>query len=158
MSEIWKDVVGYEGLYQVSGLGNVRSLNYNKTGEARNLKQFTNNKDYLLVTLSKNNRAIQCLVHRLVAEAFIPNPDGLEQINHKDRNRQNNTADNLEWCDCRYNLLYEKGFAVRCVELDRVFDCASAAEKEIGVCARCILKCCAGTRKTAGGYHWQKAT
>lgn len=158
MSEVWKDIPGYEGKYQVSNLGNVRSLKYNKTSKVQNLKPALLNSGYLFIGLSKDNHCKQFLVHRLVAEAFVPNPDLLEQVNHKDKNRQNNTANNLEWCDCRYNIMYEKGFAVYCVELDRIFDCASTAERETGICGRCILKCCSGTRKTAGGYHWRKAT
>lgn len=106
MNEIWKDILGYEGKYQVSNLGDVRSLNYNHTGEIKLLKQGTNKKGYKLVNLSKNGKGKHYLVHRLVAMTFIPNPDDLPQINHKDENPSNNNVKNLEWCDAKYNINY----------------------------------------------------
>lgn len=158
MIEIWKDIHEFEGRYQVSNLGNVKSLNYNKTGEERILKPYDNGKGYLLVNLFKGKRTVQKLVHRLVAEAFIPNQNALSQINHKDENRQNNAVYNLEWCDVLYNLVYSRGDAVYCVELDKVFDYAGTAGRELGICDNSIRKCCRGERNTAGGYHWRFAT
>lgn len=102
--EVWKDVVGYEGLYKVSNLGNVYS-NY----VHRNLNGGYTLDGYRYVGLRKNNIRKNNLVHRLVAEAFIPNPDNLPIINHKDENPHNNNVDNLEWCDYLYNLLYNDG-------------------------------------------------
>lgn len=102
--EIWKDVVGYEGLYKVSNLGNVYSNYVN-----RNLKGGYTLDGYRYVALRKNNVRKNNLVHRLVAEAFIPNPDNLPIINHKDENPHNNNVNNLEWCDYLYNLLYNDG-------------------------------------------------
>lgn len=100
--EIWKDVVGYEGLYQVSNLGRVKSLfRYKKI-----LKQFEDNKGYLRVTLYKNNKSKSIKVHKLVAEAFIPNPNNYDCINHKDENKTNNRVENLEFCSFYYNLMY----------------------------------------------------
>lgn len=113
MEEIWKDVVGYECYYQVSNLGNVRSLDrvisFNdgrievRKGKPKILKD---HKDYKRVTLNKDGKAKPLLVHRLVAQAFIPNPDCLPIINHKDENPSNNNVDNLEWCTHRYNRMY----------------------------------------------------
>jgi hypothetical protein len=103
MYEIWKDIKEYEGKYQVSNLGNVRSLNYNKTNTVKLLKTYTNKNKYVYVTLGQNNTY---RVHRLVAEAFIPNPDNLPYINHKDENPSNNHVDNLEWCTQKYNVNY----------------------------------------------------
>lgn len=99
--EEWKEVPGYEGLYEVSNTGNVRSLIKNKI-----IKGFINRCGYRLVGLTKNGIFKRFQVHRLVAQAFIPNPDNLPQINHKDENPSNNMVDNLEWCDATYNINY----------------------------------------------------
>lgn len=154
--EIWKDVVGYEGRYKVSNLGNVMSVNYLNTGKAQLLSKCPMNRGYLVVALSKGNKAKLKLVHRLVAEAFLPNPDNLPQINHKDKDRWNNSVDNLEWCDSQYNVVYSVGKAVRCIELDRVFESAIEAGREMGICDNSIRKCYKGIYKTAGGYHWER--
>ena len=103
--EEWKDIKGYEGLYQVSNLGRVKSLSNTNTRKEKILKPIYHAR-YYQITLSKNNIRIQYRVHRLVAEAFIPNPDGLPIINHKDENPLNNNVDNLEWCDSKYNNNY----------------------------------------------------
>ena len=97
MEEIWKDISGYEGLYQISNLGNVKSLNYSRTGKERILKPGTDKDGYLLVTLYKNRNKRPFKIHRLVAKAFIPNPDNKSDVNHKDENKTNNCVDNLEW-------------------------------------------------------------
>ena len=101
--EYWKPVVGYEGLYEVSNWGRVKSL---KFGKEKILKQSKNNKGYCLVTLSKNGTHKHFQVHRLVALHFLPNPNNLPQINHKDENKTNNNVDNLEWCTNEYNHNY----------------------------------------------------
>lgn len=107
---IWKPVVGYEGLYEVSSTGLVRSLNYNKTGVPGLLHPEVKKGDgvlpYLRVIMHKDKKQKKFLVHRLVAQAFIKNPLGLPQVNHKDGDVQNNNVDNLEWCDARYNTTY----------------------------------------------------
>lgn len=117
-NEIWRPIVGYEGLYEVSNLGNVRSLDrvvkqaccdgslVKHTYRGRVLKPVVHTAGYCEVTLSRGREKINHLVHRLVAEAFIENPHGLPQINHKDENKTNNRAENLEWCDQRYNNNY----------------------------------------------------
>lgn len=106
MDEIWKDISGYEGLYQVSNLGRVRSLNYNHTGEIKLLKQGTYKKGHKCVSLFKNKKGKTYSVHRLVAIAFIPNPNNLPIINHKDEDPSNNNVNNLEWCTVAYNNTY----------------------------------------------------
>ena len=103
--EEWKDVVGYEGLYQVSNKGNVRSLHWYGGDKVRQLKPINRN-DYYVVTLCKDGVQKPTLIHRIVAMAFIPNPDGLPIINHKDENGHNNCVENLEWCDKSYNQIY----------------------------------------------------
>lgn len=108
MKEEWKDIVGYEGLYQVSTLGRVKSNPRNGTSNTEHfltIKVYPNCR-YARVVLSKNNRTKSFSVHRLVAEAFIPNPDNLPQVNHRDMNTSNNTVENLEWCDAIYNNNY----------------------------------------------------
>ena len=114
MVEIWKDIEGYEGLYEVSSYGRVRSLgqfvNHNFGGNAyrkgRLLKPGLGSRGYLSVTLCKNGIRKIYTVHRLVAQAFIPNINNLPIINHKDEDRTNNSVDNLEWCDYKYNVNY----------------------------------------------------
>lgn len=106
MKEIWKDIQGYENLYQVSSMGRVKSLNYKRTGKERILNPQKDKNNYLKVSLSKEEKIKQYFVHRLVAQAFIPNPDNLPQVNHKDENPNNNCVDNLEWCTQKYNINY----------------------------------------------------
>lgn len=120
MEEIWKDIPEYEGLYQASNLGNIRSLDIIKNIISKN--QFTNfsvcyvkkgkllkphiKKGYLTVVLNKEKKPNTKLIHRLIAETFILNKDSKKQVNHKDENKLNNRVDNLEWCTSSYNINY----------------------------------------------------
>lgn len=104
--QIWKDIPGYEGKYQVSNTGRVRSLNYGRTGKIKVLKQGTKDNGYKVVVIYKNGKRKKYLVHRLVAQAFIPNPNNYPIINHKDENKTNNAVWNLEWCTYEYNVNY----------------------------------------------------
>lgn len=107
--EIWKDIKGYEGLYQISNFGNVKSLPKCAGRSKRKEKLITAHLDkdgYLRVSLCKNNKVSYKGIHKLIAEAFIPNLNNYNQINHKDENKVNNNIDNLEWCDCKYNINY----------------------------------------------------
>lgn len=107
MKEIWKDVKGYEGKYQISNLGRVKSLNYARRKQVRILRPGIQKKTgYISVSLLKEGKQKTKTIHRLVAEAFIPNPKNLKQINHKDENKQNNCVNNLEWCSAKYNSNY----------------------------------------------------
>lgn len=99
MQEIWKDVKGYEGRYLISNFGNVQSV---KSGKL--LKVHTSHKGYVIVLLYKNQKSHTNQLHRLIAQAFIPNPNNLPQINHIDGNKQNNDISNLEWCDQHHNI------------------------------------------------------
>lgn len=119
--EQWLDINGYEGLYQVSNFGNVRSLPHvqcydyvgkgvrKRVSKGRQLLPTPTDKGYLCVTLYKHGERCTKLVHKLVAEAFIPNPLNLTQVNHKDENKINNVVTNLEWCTCKYNINYGSG-------------------------------------------------
>jgi hypothetical protein len=107
-NEIWRAVVGYEGLYEVSNLGNVRSLNYGNTGKCKLLKLCFDKYGYLQVGLCKNKKRKMCRVHRLVAITFILNLMKYPAVNHKDENKINNKVENLEWCTVEYNNAYGK--------------------------------------------------
>lgn len=168
MEEIWKDIKGYEGLYEVSNLGRVRSLRDNH-GQARIrvLQQCKSSRGYLHLILCKNHKLKHYSVHRLVAEAFLPNPDGLPQINHIDECKTNNRVDNLEWCDAKYNINYGSGRQRR-VETQgkRVYQYAKSgafvrsyasiheAERQTGIHNGNISACCLGKRNSTGKYIW----
>ena len=114
MNEEWRPIEGYEGLYEVSNTGRVRSLDRYVKGKGESyrlqkgkmLSPIKNKYGYLQVNLCCNGKNKMFLVHRLSAQAFIPNPDNLPEINHKDENPGNNSVDNLEWCDRSYNNNY----------------------------------------------------
>ena len=123
--ELWKDIKGYEGIYQISNLGKVYSLKSKKF-----LKSQFNNKGYVTIDLYKGGKGKRFFVHRLVAQAFLSNPNNYKEINHKDEDKTNNSAYNLEFCDHKYNSSYgtkcertaEKiKKAVFCVELNKFF-------------------------------------
>lgn len=110
MEEIWADINGFEGFYQVSTHGRVRSVihkdKYGRTFGGNILKQTLTDAGYYRVHLSRFELRSMQFVHRLVAETFIPNPSGLPEVNHKDEKPKNNNVDNLEWCDHKYNINY----------------------------------------------------
>lgn len=171
MEEIWKDIDGYEGLYQVSNLGNVRSLNWRKRGIARNLYLKKQNRGYLHVELAKDGKRKAFTVHRLVANAFLENPNGHPIINHKDENKQNNNVENLEWCSISYNVRYsmeKRQTAKYGRRLDLKIDQfdkdgnflkrwpnSRAIHVETKMSDWSISECCRGNRKTAHGFIWR---
>lgn len=168
MEEIWKEVLGYEGLYEVSNLGNIRSLNYNRKGYVQNLLQHKNNNGYLTVMLTLHGKQKRLLVHRLVAEAFIPNPFDLPCVNHLDESFTNNRANNLEWCTQRYNLEYgtrrAREIATKTKAVEQLKDgvvvkrWSGAAEAErAGFSRQCIYYCCTGKQPQHRGYEWRYA-
>ena len=106
IKENWKDVIGYEGLYKVSDLRRVKSLNYHRSGKEVILKQCKSKDGYLKVCLFKNGKQTTFSVHRIVALAFINNYNNCPEINHKDEDKTNNCVENLEWCDRKYNANY----------------------------------------------------
>jgi len=160
----WRDVVGYEEQYQVSSHGDVRRK---KSGRPRKLT--TTYAGYLCVILCKNSKTQQIQTHRLVAQAFIPNPDNLPIVNHKDESRDNNHYSNLEWCTYSYNSRYGslkdrrkqysgQAVPVRQYSLEGYFiqDFVSTTEASriSGAMQSNIVYCCKGDRPTAGGYRW----
>lgn len=160
--EEWKDVKGYEGKYQVSNLGNVRSLNYRNTGEIRILKPRKNKEGYFDVKLSDEHRGVKTYrVHRLVAEAFIPNPNNHPCVNHIDETRDNNNLDNLEWCTFKHNsnhgtlpqrLRKKNCKKIRCVNTGEIFDGTKEAGEWANVHFSAISKVTTGVHRTAGKH------
>lgn len=172
MVEIWKDIVGYEGLYQVSNLGRVKSLGNGKThnSKERILKARKETNGYLRITLTKDGKQKKYTIHRLVATAFIPNPDNLPIVNHKDEDKLNNRIENLEWCDAKYNINYGTHIQrqvesqtnypkfskqVLCVETGKIYPSTHQVERDLGFFCTAISAVCLGKRKTAYGFHWR---
>lgn len=166
----WKDVEGYEGLYQVSDEGEVKSLKYRGSNKEYILSNRKVTKGYMQVILWKNRKSKTFMVHRLVAQAFIPNPNNYPQINHKDEDKTNNKVENLEWCTNEYNHNYGTGNIRRGGGLNhagskRVYQYTLNGEL-IAIwpssmeCGRngfsqcCISNCCNGKLETYKGYRW----
>ena len=168
--EEWRDIAGYEGKYQVSSLGNVRAMNYHREGRCQVLKPAMDKYGYLKLLLCKNGKHKNHSVHRLVAEAFITNAEGLEQVNHRDENKANNAVSNLEWCTAKENSNYGTGIARRAATLSKpvqqfskdgtfvaVWPSTIEAERVTGIYHSAICSCCNGRYHTAGGYKWRYA-
>lgn len=182
--ELWKPVKNYENIYLVSNKGCLKScdriqIRKDRWGnvtkyhiKSKKIKTCKNNKNYNMVHLYKNGKCETKLLHRLVAQAFIPNPNNLPEINHKDENKQNNEVDNLEWCERLYNNNYGKQSKsgrryssekrmkrVNQYDLDgqfiKTYRGIRIAEEETGIHNSNIIKCCNNKVKTAGGYIWK---
>jgi hypothetical protein len=164
LTEIWKDVSGYEGLYQVSNFGRVKR--FFKNGKENFLAGKKDKDGYIEVILSSNQRKKYCRLHRLVADAFIPNLENKPQINHKDRNKQNNSADNLEWVTVSENAAHT--FATgrkihrrpvvqyaRNMDVVSIWDSIRAAGNALKISEHNINSCCNGKLPTAGGFVWR---
>lgn len=171
MSELWKEIKGYEGFYEISNKGNVRNF---KTKYI--LKQFTNNKGYNYVHLSVNYKGKAISVHRLVALNFIDNPENKPQVNHINGIKTDNRIENLEWVTCSENIThsYKNGMQrmkwdkelirrnakshykkVRNIEKNIIFDSVSEASKVLNVNISSLSSCLHKKNNTAGGYHWE---
>lgn len=164
MSEIWKDVEGYEGLYQVSNKGNVKSFYTN-----RNLKPTRHNKGYLMVGLTSNHKTKTHFIHRLVAKAFLENLEQKKEVNHKDGDKTNNHIENLEWCTDVENRLHAYSMGLRTTpvfvgvnmfSLDGIlvntFQSICEASRKMHINEANIFECCIGNRKSAGGYVFKR--
>ena len=151
-----RDIQGYEGLYAVTSCGKVWSYRRQKF-----LSPYTNGHGYKLVLLYKDGEAKQMRIHKAVAAAYIPNPEGKTDVDHIDENKANNCVNNLRWATRSENVKHSwvdkkiEPRAVRCVELDREFPTMSAAAAFAGIHRQGITNCLAGKQKTAGGYHWE---
>ena len=154
-----KDILGYEGLYAITSCGKVWSYKSKKF-----LKPQRKENGYLQVSLCKDGKQNSYLIHRLVAEAYLLNPNNLPCVNHKDENRENNALQNLEWCTQSYNNNYRnrnqkiaknQSKPVFCEELNRTFESGTAAARELNLNQGSITQCCKGKRKTTGGYHFR---
>lgn len=175
MTEEWKDIPGYEGLYQASNLGRVKSLDrivvYKdgrmRTYKGRILSPGAVRGGYQAVLLSKNASYESKAVHRLVAEAFIPNPEKLPEINHRDRDVTNNNVTNLEWCTRLYNANHDGAVERRIKQMRRkiqqrtmddfvIQEYASVREasNKTGVSSGNISRAARGIYSHAGGYKW----
>lgn len=172
--EIWKDIKGWEGLYQVSNLGRVKSLPrlhdaihpYMTKEKILKPRVSGYQREYLAVVLHNNDRVKQIKVHRLVAEAFVPNPNGYLEINHIDENKGNNRWDNLEWCTRSYNVNYGSRIQKQSerlyipiymlndnYEVLMEFKNMDTAAKYVNIDPSNISRGCSMGRKS-GGYYW----
>ena len=169
--EIWKPIKNYEDSYEISNLGNVKSLNYGNTGTSRLLKLRKDKYGYLNVELNKNGKRKVFKVHRLVLMTFMP-IEGMEslQVNHIDENKLNNTLENLEWCTNEYNSNYgtrndkiskkqkinnSNSKKIYCVELDKTWNTIKECAKELNINYRYLCKILRGEKQTEG-YHFKE--
>jgi hypothetical protein len=197
--EIWKPIIGYEGAYEISSFGRVRSLDritsyVSRTQEGKEyttththkgklMKQHNNHFGYKVIALCIDGKYRTYMVHRLVADAFLSNPNNYPVVNHKDENKQNNMVwvndngsidydkSNLEWCSQQYNINYGSGNLRRIntrnqnksyhyqrevgqYTLDGVLIKKYPSASDTGYCRECIRDCCNGRQKTAYGYKW----
>lgn len=176
--EVWKDIQGFEGRYQVSSLGNVKSLNFNNTGKVKLLNNENLVKGYPFVTLSKNGKYKNYTIHRLVALAFIQNPSNKPAVNHINGIKTDNRAVNLEWVTQSENMQHalktglwepditkakkvsQRNQSISVNQIDShgkvigSFESIASAQRETGIRhISCVLL---GKRKTAGGYFWER--
>lgn len=169
-NQIWKPIPNYENYYLISNTGQIKSITTNKI-----LSDFTTN-NYHQVTLTKDTERKTFKVHRLVAQAFIPNPNNLPQVNHKDENTNNNFVYNLEWCDAKYNSNFgtrtkriadkNRGTTngttskpIQQYSLSGVFlneyPSGKEIERQLGFTTSSISSCCRGITKTSHGFIWK---
>lgn len=170
MRKIWKEIPGFNGKNYASNTGEIVSVNVirDRKGkiervESLELSQYKKENGYRTVKIEGKNY----YVHRLVASTFIENPNNYPQVNHKDENKENNSARNLEWCTSKYNVNYGTGikrskksrlkdkYKVMNLDTGEVYDTPMDASIKTGIHNDSISKACKGVHKTAGGYRWR---
>lgn len=163
--EIWKDIPGTDGFYQISNLGRVRSFKGHHGVKVRIMKPNLA-RGYKCVMIRKKDGFKYLSIHRLVAMAFIPNPDKLPQVNHKNEIKTDNRVENLEWCTHRYNNTYgtarkrgaeKKRKKILCIETGIVYKSGGDASKSMNIEYSRIMKCCNGKAIQTKGYHFKFA-
>lgn len=175
--EIWKDINGYDGYYQVSNVGRIKRLQrdtlvrhptkpYYRHLQELILSPNSDKDGYLTITLSANGMEKNVRIHRLVGVAFLENHNGYDQINHKDGNKRNNNVSNLEWCDCKYNQLHAwKTGLKKTLKIAQISSCGNniinifnslndIKKMYKGVDLSTIVKVCKGKRNTHYGFKW----
>jgi hypothetical protein len=185
MNEVWKDIKGYENLYQISSMGRVKSLErimeYYRNGKKQTMRipetiltPIIDNNGYSRVTLFRNSKRKMVFIHRLVGEAFIPNPENKPCIDHINTIRDDNRVENLRFCTYSENNLnpltlerfkswvgINNKFSKQVIQFDlngeliRKWDCITDVKRELGIEVSQIGACCAGKRKTASGSKWK---
>lgn len=165
MKEIWKDIPNYEGLYQASNLGRIKSLNFYGSDKEKIMSiQTTGNYNHII--LHKDGKSKNFSIQKLIALTFIPNHNNYKEINHKDENTRNNCVDNLEWCNHSYNINYGNRIQkvkeklsrkINQYDLDgnyiKTWNCMNDAirfYKNVHICDACKNK-----RKSANGFLWK---
>ena len=180
INEIWKDIKGYEGIYKISNLGNVKSLNYNRKGKPKSLKPGVDTHGYFYVNLTKNGKTKTTKIHRLVAETFVDNSFKKPCVNHIDGNKKNNHHSNLEYCTYQENTIHafktglqkpsmlgkfgkEHHGSVKINqysltgEFIRTWEGMNEAKRNLKISQGNISECCNKKRNSAGGYKWEYA-
>ena len=174
IKEVWKDIEGYEELYQISNFGNVKSLHFNHSSYSKLLTNRIVNEGYCQVVLYKNKIRKAFYIHVLVANAFIPNPLNLPEVNHKDGNKINNHISNLEWVTSQENSIHAVETGLRTVpkgsehyrskkinQFDKsrnfikTWDSMCEISRVLGYATSNIFKCCNNQIKSAYGYIWE---
>lgn len=162
--EEWRPIKDYEGLYEVSNFGRVKSLCAGRWKSTMLRKPRPTRNGYMAVMLKKSGKVRLITIHRLVAIAFLDNPDGLQEVNHKDEDKTNNHVDNLEWCTRKYNQNYNEHYKIyykSVIQLTKDgtevgrYESLKAAQEATGIPSSYISGVLSGRRRTTGGFRWQ---
>lgn len=174
MKEEWRDVVGYEGLYQVSNLGRVRRMHSGRRDlpptvlKPRKISTSRRKTNYLSVNLCRESKVRSYQVHRLVAQAFIPNPENKPQVNHIDGDPSNNNVKNLEWCTQKENIRHafykihgsigflHEAVQIECIETGKIYPSIAEACRDIGVRHASLQRALSEEWRTCKGCHWKR--